>query len=307
MLDWLSWTKSYEGEDGLKNYPDHEMFKRGDIVAPMHGYSKAWRLKCGGFVMAPNEFNKRQRVLFVLGGGALRKIRENGTSDEGLVRYIFDTHYRPQFTRLDCAYDTNDESADPSDILDAWRSGEVKTHIRTVRTYSTEKRDQDKPANTVYFGSVGSARQIVVYNKAAQLKLLDEALTRVELRTKKAYAQQIAHEGRTNDLGEVGRQVMRDMLKVEVGWYNELLDGKTVDIDLVGRKETGGLMKWLTTQVAGAIGNAMDGDDLELIADIHNWARVVAAITHERLSDAVPTPAPKKPKMKLVKLDLTDY
>lgn len=287
MLDWISYTASYTGDDGLEKYPSHEMWKRGEEVAAMHGYSRAWRLECGGFCMAPTKSNARQRILFIFGGEAMRKLRESGSTDESIIRYIFDSHYRPQFTRIDCAYDTDDENANAFDLLSAWRDGEVKTHIRTVRTHSTEKRDAKKPANTVYFGSVSSGRTIVIYDKAAELKLLDTALTRVELRNKKAFAQVVAHAGLTNSLDEVGRQVVRDMIKTEVLWFEDMMNGNTVNIDQVGRKETGGLMKWLKTQVAAGIENGFSENDPELTARIHQWATIVAIQAHNRLVSMV--------------------
>lgn len=301
-IDWLSLTIPYTGDDGLENYPEHGWLSRKNTAAPMHGYSQAWELENGGYLMVPNSQNKRMRVLLMFGGTSLTEWRGTGSTDDSIIRYFFGQTYRPQFTRIDFAFDTDNPLAAPAQIAEAWREKRIKTHIRTIRTHTTEKRGKD-PAGTVYLGSVSSGRQVVIYDKAKQLKLLDEAWTRVELRCRKSFAQSAASDSLKHGSDAVARATIRELLTTDIGWFNDMIAGGDVDLTELGRKKTGGTLEWLHKQVQPAIENLIDDGDIDDIAKLAFWLETMKAKAH----DALAAIADSQVEMMRVENDLSNY
>lgn len=282
-LDWMSFTVNFEGKNGLKQVPQHFALQPTKIAQPLHGYSKAWELRCGGWVMTPSKNNKRMKTLVLVPGSALSWWREETLSDDdSILRFVW-ANCAPAFTRLDYAIDTDDPSATPQELADGWRAGTVKTRMRTMRCITSERRNE-KPAGTVYFGSQKSARQIVIYDKAKQLGLLSQAWTRVELRLKKSFAQMYAFDAKTEGAQATAQATLRGLLQTDVSWYNEMLEGKELDLSALGRKETKGLMHWLGTDVRSAIFAAHERGDPAELEQLLKWAGMIYLRTHGALS-----------------------
>lgn len=263
-IDWLTFSLDFAG-DVHKTLPQHEIFALKRRVKPNGRYGKAWVTESGAIFSIPKDGEWTQKALIEIQGKHAQKIRDMGVSDDNL---IFETlAHGGKITRLDCAFDTNLPSANPLDLWQAWLAGEIVTKVREARITSSADR-KGTPASSVYFGGTQSEQKLVVYDKAKQMKLLNEAWTRVEVRLYGDTARRAARDMLANDADSVARQKVRNMMKTRVKWFEDMVAGG--DVAMEKRIDVPKKLQWLNNQVAPAI-DSIPLENPDIVEDVAWW------------------------------------
>lgn len=208
-----------------------------------------------------NTKNEELPGLLVLGGSDLGVLRGmSGLSDDKLMQAL-----RPaaiSFTRIDFA--TNINRGHPRQALRHFRLGKTETRIRNAERI--DQHAKNKKGYTVYFGSQNSDKYIRCYDKAAELKISGEVLTRIEMQITGKPADRLAKQMRQTGVKNTGKQAIRDFLQFpELSWWAEATEGDEVDMQLTPAKETS-FGRWLTEQVLPAIQKRIEaGEESEAI------------------------------------------
>ena len=129
-------------------------------------------------------YGDREDCSLQLSGQGLSAWREHGTSDIGILRHL--RSHDAKCTRLDYALDLYSDLAAIGELILANKQGRLKTRSKAYQV--VEAQGYEGAGKTLYLGSPKSDRRVRVYDKAAQLKLLGEFITRIEITTKGDYA-----------------------------------------------------------------------------------------------------------------------
>jgi len=262
-LDYLSYTIR-PGKYPEKMLPLHDAFDLQVPIEPFHGrYNKAYRLVCGG-VFTYNDQREDIYPLVVLSGEPLGEIRAMGFDDDSLVNDVWiktTGGLSGNITRADFCLDTDDKKSQVIDFKRAWDNGKIKTRCRTAdyidRTERPSQGVKKKPAETFYLGSKESDRMLRVYDKASELKLLNQILNRVELQTRNDCARALVKDSCLHGADVAGKAHIRKFCQVDIPWFNRLLRGENIAVSKIPRKEPK-FRRWLNGQVKSAIMNNMD-------------------------------------------------
>lgn len=232
-IDWITASIPYH-DYPLTLLPPHDAMQAVTTIAPVPRYETTWILANGATLSRPRRTNKRQKLLFQITGDGLEMNRSLGLDDIGLNRWLV-TEVQASYARLDIAYDTDNPLAYPETLYTAWELKQVITHIRTP-----PKVTMQSPGFTIYFGSDNGERKLRCYDKAAELGLLSEALTRVELQARDSMAKHLAWNiYHNNELNWTGAKFIKDFIHFpDLKWWCDLLNSGGVEIPPLGRKET---------------------------------------------------------------------
>jgi hypothetical protein len=249
-LDWLTVRTEYP------DWPDERseiklplpagIFRAGGEIPGIPHYRQGIDLEPAGKLFW-NPADKQRGSLLSLSGDELHTVRQQSkvTDDELLDRVL---RRALAVTRLDFCITI--DAGDPRDLIEQVRHGNQYTRTQRVTIY------QDLAGGmgfTIYFGSPKSKKMARIYDKAAQLKILGQTLTRIELQTRKEVSTEIARQMSGQGVAKVGRSAIRQFIDFpEVEWYQLALSGLTVEVNLTPRKKTD-FMAWLETQVGPAI------------------------------------------------------
>lgn len=265
-IDWLTFSLPYDG-DLWGGLPQHEAFQfkisSKTILNPR--YKHSYRMACGAIYSIPKDGDWSQKRLIEMQGQHCQRARELGLTDDAALYHVVVNG--GQCSRLDCAFDTDNPCAKVSDVWSAWQNNEIKTKLREASLQSKQGR-KGEPANSVYFGSKTSDQRLVIYDKAKQMKLLEKAWVRVELRLYGSAAYRMAKDSLMSDIGTCSRQKVRNMVRTKIGWFEEMMSGQ--DVDLTPLKYESDVLRWLKTQVAPAI-DALPEKEPEIIGEVVNW------------------------------------
>lgn len=265
-IDWFTFSLPYDGNlwGGL---PQHEAFQfresSKDILNSR--YKCSYRMACGAIYSIPKDGDWKQKRLIELQGKHCQRARDMGLDDDGLIYNAL--FYGGSPSRMDCAFDTDNPKAQVSDIWKAWESDKIKTKLREAQKM-TKKGRKGEPENSVYFGSKDSDQRLVVYDKAKQLKLLDQAWVRVELRNYGNAAYRLAKDALVHGIDTVARQRVRNMVRTPVKWFEEMIAGN--DVELTPLQPKSDKLQWLIKQVAPAI-DSIPETEPEILGEVINW------------------------------------
>lgn len=275
-LDFITFSIPYvkEFQTGLPKH-DAFIFDERNPIKALPRYWKAWRLQCGGIYCIPDEKNSAQKRLIQMTGKDCNEARRMGLDDDLLFHLV--EQEQGSMTRIDCAFDTNLETAKVQDFIDAFRSKVMKTKVRIMEVSQTIGR-KGEPANTAYLGTRASDQQVVVYDKAKQMKLLHEAWVRVELRCYKNSAFRLAQDAREHGIDVVARQKIRNVVRSGVGWFEDMIAGQ--DVELTNRDDEPAFWKWLMVQVQPAI-DARSEQYPDELGRLKQWLRARLAVANQ--------------------------
>lgn len=250
-LDFITFSLPYN-ERFHVGLPKHDafIFSEKNPVRPLPRYKQAWRLACGGIYCIPDAENAAQKRLIQMTGQNCQKARDMGLDDDLLLHLV--QNENATMTRLDCAFDTQDATAKVQHFIDAFEQGKMKTKVRTMEVSKKIGR-KGEPANSAYLGTRQSDAQLVVYDKAKQLKLLQMVWVRVEYRAYKNSAYRLAKDALEYGIDVTARQRVRNMQRTKIKWLNSMIAGD--DIDLTMREEQENFWWWLENQVRGGLDN----------------------------------------------------
>lgn len=256
-IDWLqlTWTGRKYPEQVLPIMPSFELM---DKTNPPANYEKAWKLANGGLYCYSSDI--RQGIMVTMSGEPLRRAREAGCNDEGMVNWAKSARNVP---RLDYAIDQfgdNGEVKSPKEFFEAHSRGEIKTRLGLDRSHKDEKVENGR---TYEWGSTKSDCRMVIYDKANEMKLLWKAWTRVEMRLRNEQAKALVRDMDVLGVSVAGDAKIKKVFKSDLGWFMDMINSKSVDLTKIPRKKSN-FGKWLRETVIPSIAGHIESDTDEI-------------------------------------------
>lgn len=245
-LDWFSVTypRTVSPNEVLPSQISSTFKQEGH---GFYGYEELWRNEHGVQVMAGG--TEAMGIHMTVPARTLEEFRLAGLTDRMLMRHAI--RYEGRATRVDLALNLWDGQTSVGDFAEAYRSGQLKTPGRAAN----HVKAINEPDETFYIGKRSSQRFLRVYNKAAEMGMVNgEAWLRLELECKKLQARAMAG---TVAQYEDTRQVVNAALSSFVDWpandeITQALASQDIELPVIGRKMTD-TQRWLFEQVAPAL------------------------------------------------------
>lgn len=236
-LDWLRWsTSDYDTPARFRDmFSSFITDKTAKSPIPLPHYTKTEA--CDVIRFDWNETDPRMKCLCTMTGANLRTWGRAGGSIKALLFFAMACK-DVTVTRLDFAVDlrgdANIEAQDIALLLDQ--------NIARCRagnwTVINSMSETGRAGCTVYVGARASRRFLRVYDKAAQTDSLDPWV-RIELETKKPFANQVALAMLQNDIVDSGCCAIRDFIHSGAPWFDNAVLVHTGNlIDPVPKRET---------------------------------------------------------------------
>lgn len=231
-LDWF--TKSYSAaktpEEIIIQVPG---LKVEIELGKVRQYQKGYKMECGGYLLLSRD--KKQGSLIELGGEALANMRKLGVSDTLLLEYVNASDAGKHTTRIDYCWNVPTEGATVLSTLAEWNAKRVATRQKKQpKIYGENDPDGhgiSEKGCSIYYGSKDSENRVVVYDKAAELGLLSQALTRVELRMRGEYASLMNTDMVKFGALTAAQMKLRSTLDfTELEWWQEMYTGEIVEL-----------------------------------------------------------------------------
>lgn len=245
-LDWLTFTQHIPLSDIDHILPP--LFLRFEEAHPLPHFHAAWTVKPCGIVLFMDRPSDPVCTFQMTGADFSIMHGIPSESDEKILAHMARAGVKA--TRLDYALDIRGVVADPLETLDLFDLGLVQTSFQKTETQNTSDADAGK---TAYFGSRKSDRFVRIYDKAKQLKLLEEAWLRVELVERKEYAQKAADDMHQYGVRSAGTSRLKNVLDFPtLDWWSEAFAAEPVPIGEVPRRPSR-WQQWMSTQVLDSI------------------------------------------------------
>lgn len=254
-IDWLTMTQAWQA-----GRPEQTALKRmreltpAQIIEPgMRPYPRNYNTAMGGKQMLASWHtdHPKMKVCYNMTGSQCTEYYLAGGKMRELVRRAWQDELN--FTRIDFAVDYFGD-ADIRELVETIADNPECTVARKMSPYrqiemvGNEKKEYD---SGVYIGSQKSPRYICVYNKALEQGMTDQNWTRIELRTRRTMAIQLAEAIVKNGVETAGKQTVRNYAYPAVDWWRDALQGDAIEIPPIGRKETD-TRRWLI-EVVGPV------------------------------------------------------
>lgn len=273
-IDWLRVTVPADMTAARTLLSDMDCNTTLDDCHAFPWYTHSRRISGGGRVDW-NEDAPRQGVLYTFTGSDLEAQTLRGIFPAALVNR-FRNVPRANFTRLDLALDVYDAAAQPTALMEDFRTGEVNTHVQKATSVMGYQKDGEIHGETQYFGSRTGERLLRCYNKAAQQKI-EGAWTRLELELKQQQAKRAAAALETAGVGQVAAGMMDEFIPFRVPWYRAVMDQCTAGnfgAPAVGRHE-GDTQRWVHKVAGPAYLHALQAGDAMA------WTMLVETMAHD--------------------------
>lgn len=196
-------------------------------------YERGYLLYCGGYLLLSQD--EKQGSLLELGGKALASLRNEGESDiETLLQGAVSDLGR-KTTRIDYCWNIPGKDITPRQTLVEWGKKRRTTLQRTKPTiyaeYDDEKRDISDGGMSIYYGSKDSDNRVIVYDKAAEMGVLAQALTRVELRVRHEYASLLVQDMLKHQPLPAAQQKLKSTLDFpKLKWWQKMYTGDIIEL-----------------------------------------------------------------------------
>jgi len=253
----------------------------GTRVFGMRGYPNTYDMLWASVHVNPRF--RSQKIGVRMTGQDCTAYRDLGGSDDRLLAFVKHTNARP--SRIDIAFDLFAFKIEPLRIYKDWLSGKVKTRARTVKPFTKSVRGAGGDvvsASTLYIGSRTSPVMIRIYEKGKE-QGVDIDWCRVELEVKDDKALAVLEDCVRHGLDTTGKALLREaMPEVPYVFWKELMRGKSIALEAVGRKKTA-RQAWLESVIlpllADEINREWEGEDETMITQQvemllrQNWQR----------------------------------
>lgn len=241
-------------------------FEAVEVIRPMQHYDLAWRLRCGGMLNIAH--GEAQGARIDLGGQALQSCRDAGMSDSGAIQELSEPNDFKQVTRMDYCWDIQDAGS-VRHTANHWRAGNCNTTLRgNPEGYMNYG---NRAGRTIYFGSKKSTQRVRIYDKGAEMKLLNQALLRVEIQIRKPHAQAMYLDTISSSLSTAARSRLKKLLDFpRLQWWQRALAGDTEPLNTIPRKQPK-WQSWLLGQVTASIIDHHQKDENGDRAIIEQW------------------------------------
>jgi len=291
-IDWLTMTKGWQaGRPEETARAALTMLRMGhDLTDGVRPYPRSYNQAIGNKTVTASWHDEqpKMKVCINLTG---HQCHEFFTTNGSLRPVIVDAWSDlMNFTRIDFAVDYFGPDASITELVEAIENDPDSTVARRLTPYrqiDIEAGQVRRFDSGVYIGSVKSDRYICVYDKALEQELEGQQWVRIELRSRKEKAQQFAEMAIRDEIGIVGRSLIREYCYPDVGWWRAALTGPVVEAPTIGRKQTD-TVKWLIDVVAPVLASEMlmvdDWNDLlfQTYREIIDEARARLGFGHKR-------------------------
>lgn len=189
-IDWISVTYPYTAHRKQESrvLPDdhHNGFTQ---IRGFNGYDTALQYKSGAVELWHTK-HQSMGIHVTYSAEAIAKACENFQCEQWeILDYLMQG---AKLARLDIALDVKNIPIDIRQLHQDAISGKIKTRVKSLDYVERAKVGQETGARTLYFGSMTKRKKLLrVYDKGMQLNL-DKHLTRFELETHGAIAQNAA-------------------------------------------------------------------------------------------------------------------
>jgi len=228
-----------------------------------YGYARGVTLKPCGTLYYDGRKDDMGSVLELTGTDMARLRYEQQMTDDDILRETMKRAVKA--TRVDFCVNIN--AGQPVQARDEWRSGNIETRVR--RGIYFEPMSESK-GDTLRVGSTGASKYVRVYDKAAELKLLNVILTRIEMQATKKSAPLLAREMLMHGVKPAGKKaILQHVNFPRLAWYQDALQGATDALLQLVPREKGNIINWLDNHVGPAIEKALRSG--EYTPDITRW------------------------------------
>lgn len=195
-------------------------------------------------------------------GDDMRTIRAQENLQDLLLRHIITN--ATNVTRIDIAIDSENPNASPAAALKAYNWGIADTRIKTVTEYKQHK----DTGHTVYFGSPKGDAFVRCYDKAAELKLPERHITRLEMQLRKKRANPFMQDIKQHGLQAAAHANIRKIIDFpDLAWWREMVEQNDIEPTQIPRN-LDKWVYWLDNQVSAAIDKKAAANDPDHIAAI---------------------------------------
>lgn len=271
-IDWLTATRRTSAPDAALPYG----FTRGDrnTKTPPH-FDESYDLLPLGQMSIAHTAKKPDLLMLDWRGTDMTKLAAmlGGRGITELLCHCTDLDFN--ITRVDYRVDIFESENRPSEFLEMWRQKKAKTRVKWV----TDQRLFTKAGGySVYFGAPKSDRRLRIYDKAAEMKRLEQAWMRIELQTRKPLATPLVsamvNHG-TENAGDTAIKAFVDFPHHKT--YQSALNGKYAPADKVPAKPDR-WQHWLSSQVLDSIAN--HADNLDDNTFLQEWMMQVREVVY---------------------------
>lgn len=277
-LDYL--TRSYHATLEQKDlFPAIPGFKVKKKLGKTRQYAQGYELECGGFLLLGED--EKQGSLLEISGEPLLELRNKyNYTDEYLLIHTSNTPKFRHTTRMDYCWNIPTPGVNVLDTLKHWNEEKVVTRI-TAKPRIYAENDKEKggvsgKGTTIYYGAKESDVQVRVYDKGAEMKLLNESLLRVELQVRGEVAPILSVDAAKKGVKVVMQTKLRRVLDFYgLEWWQKMYAEDVVELSPYKRKPASA-MKFLQKTVDPFImANVEDRDFAQLLTQlITKWAGV---------------------------------
>lgn len=241
-------------------------FRVDSEMNPFANYDRAYRLACGGILNLADDDHQGARL--DLGGQALEALRVSGFKDDYLLSMLSSLEKKKRTTNVHYCFNIHGGGS-VRHVLNLWDADRAVTRLRS--NPDVQGKHSERRGKTVYFGSKNSDQRVVVYDKAAELGLLAEAWTRVELRLRDPHAGAFVIDADKSDAAISARSRLKSVLDFPtLRWWQVALEGDTIE-PMDAREHKDKWRWWMNNQVMGSIQKHMlDAHDRVFLEDWHD-------------------------------------
>jgi len=205
------------------------LFEVAEEMRPFPFYDQAFRLKCGAIANLSKSRDQGGRL--DMGGEVFQEMRLAGISDTEWLELSNTLPRKKWTTRIDYCFNVHGgEASFVEDTLAEWDTKDkarCRTKLRGQPRITDNRRGKD--GMTIYYGSEKGEKLIRVYDKAAEMNLLSEAWTRVELQLKKPHSAAFVIDAADHNLATVGRSWLLDAIDFPaLDWWKLMICGDTI-------------------------------------------------------------------------------
>lgn len=253
ILDWCRYTMKRDPDmpiaDALRvAIPRDPAFQlTGEMTSNAKGYDSAQKLTLG--IVHWHSTIPSQGISVELSGSSLAAMRAASVSETFLLHHV--SAVLAQVSTLDAALDIYNSGGHHRDFITARDNGTLETSARSIGEHAASVKVDGKwiPEGTVYVGSAKSPRQIKIYDKAREQKLMGRDWIRIEMRWRGKHAR-AAHDAMLKfGIAPTLRAAILSMVNLPKAWFRDAMKGEIALIEPVRRPETD-TDKWLIELVA---------------------------------------------------------
>ena len=244
-LDYL--TRSYNSAQLPKDlFPLIPGFKVKKKIGRVRQYEQGYELECGGYLLLNGADNPQGSLLDLTGEPLFNLRMKYDLSDEIILMHTSNTEQFKRTTRIDYCWNVPGEKVTQFDTLREWNEDRVKSRIRCEPRITGKNNKAEKGVSaketTIYYGSETSDVQVRVYDKAGQMKLLAQALTRVEIQLRNEHARLLSIDASKSTIKVAAQTKLKKVLDFPaLEWWQRMFTDEVCELSPIKPRDKNAL------------------------------------------------------------------